>query len=54
MTATITYGSASDTRDFPLTVKATLLSDWVNSLAISPGNGAIEVDPEIIVRIPFQ
>jgi hypothetical protein len=52
-TATITYGSASDTADFPLTVKARLLSGWVNTTAISPGNGAIEVDPEIAVRIPF-
>ena len=54
MTATITYGLASDTRDFPLTVKALLLSAWVNPAAISPGNGAIEVDPGIVVRIPFQ
>jgi len=54
MTATLTYGSASDTDAFPLTVKALLLSAWVNSSAISPGNGAIEVDPGIVVRIPFQ
>ena len=54
MTATITYGLASDTQDFPVTVKALLLSEWVNPAAISPGNGAIEVDPGIVVRIPFQ
>ena len=54
MTATLTRGSASDTATFPLTVKATLLTSWVNAAAISPGNGAIEVDPGIVVRIPFQ
>jgi len=54
ITATITYGSASDTASFLLTVKARLLSSWVNVAAISPGNGAIEVDPGIVVRIPFQ
>ena len=45
MTATIHEGAASDTRDFPLIMKAMLLSSWVNVNAISPGNGAIEVDP---------
>ncbi len=54
MTATITRGSASDTAPFTLTVKATLLTSWVNVDAISPGNGAIEVDPAIVVRVPFQ
>jgi len=54
LTATISKGLASDTRDFALTVKAMLLSAWVNPAAISPGNGAIEVDPGIVVRIPFQ
>ena len=54
MTATISKGAASDTRDFVLTVKALLLSAWVNPAPISPGNGAIEVDPGIVVRIPFQ
>ena len=54
MTATISRGSASDTANFVLTVKALLLSDWINVSAISPGNGAIEVDPEVVVRIPFQ
>ncbi len=53
MTATITRGAASDTASFPLTVKATLLANWVDIDAISPGNGAIEVDPGIVVRIPF-
>lgn len=33
---------------------ATLLTSWVNSNAIVPGNGAIEVDPGIVVQIPFQ
>jgi hypothetical protein len=54
MTATITCGGASDTAAFPMTVKALLLSEWININAISPGNGAIEVDPGIAVRIPFQ
>lgn len=54
MTATLTYGSASDTDAFPLTVRATLSSGWVDTAQISPGNGAIEVDPGIVVRIPFQ
>jgi hypothetical protein len=54
MTATISKGSASDTATFDLTVKALLLSSWVNVAAISPGNGAIEVDPGIVIRIPFQ
>jgi len=54
MTATITKGMASDTADFPLTVKALLLSSWIDVNAISPGNGAIEVDPGIVVKIPFQ
>ena len=53
MTATISKGEASDTTNFSLAVKAMLLSSWVNSAAISPGNGAIEVDPGIVVRIPF-
>ena len=53
MTATIHKGAASDTKDFNLTVKALLLSSWVNVNAISPGNGAIEVDPGIVIRIPF-
>lgn len=42
------------TADFPLTVKALLLSSWLHSTAISPGNGAIEVDPGIVIGIPFQ
>ena len=54
MTASIRRGSASDTAEFQLTVKALLLTSWVNVAAISPGNGAIEVDPGIVVRIPFQ
>jgi len=54
MTATISRGSASDTADFPLIVKARLLSDWYGANTISPGVNAIEVDPEIIVRIPFH
>ncbi len=54
MTATIARGVASDTAIFPLTVKAMLLSSWVDVTKISPGNGAIEVDPGIIVGIPFQ
>jgi Concanavalin A-like lectin/glucanases superfamily/Bacterial Ig-like domain len=54
MTATLTYNSASDTDEFPLTVRATLSSSWVDATQISPGNGAIEVDPGIVVRIPFQ
>lgn len=54
MTATITHGVASDTASFLLTVKAMLLSSWIDVASISPGNGAIEVDPGIIVRIPFQ
>ena len=54
MTATLTYNSASDTDPFPLTVKAMLSSSWVDTTQISPGNGAIEVDPGIVVRIPFQ
>jgi hypothetical protein len=54
MTASITYNETTDTANFPLTVKALLLSDWVNTSNISPGNGAIEVDPGIVVRIPFQ
>ena len=54
MTATITKGLASDTADFPMTVKAMLLSAWVDPSSISPGNGAIEVDPGIVVRIPFR
>ncbi len=54
MTATLTYNSASDTAAFPLTVKAMLSSSWVDTTQISPGNGAIEVDPGIVVRIPFQ
>jgi phosphoribosylformylglycinamidine (FGAM) synthase PurS component len=54
MTATIARGLASDTADFPLTVKALLLSSWIDGNAISPGNGAIEVDPGIVVKIPFQ
>jgi hypothetical protein len=54
MTATISRGAASDTASFPLTVKALLLSSWVNSSMIAPGNGAIEVDPGIAVKIPFQ
>ena len=54
MTATITKGMTSDTADFPLTVKALLLSSWIDVNAISPGNGAIEVDPGIVVKIPFQ
>jgi len=31
-----------------------LLSSWIHSSAISPGNGAIEVDPGIVIGIPFQ
>ena len=54
MTATITKGMASDTASFALTVKALLLSSWIDVNAISPGNGAIEVDPGIVVKIPFQ
>lgn len=54
MTATLTRGSASGTATFPLTVIATLLTSWVNANAIVPGNGAIEVDPGILVQIPFQ
>jgi len=54
MTATISKGSASDTATVDLIVKALLLSSWVNVAAISPGNGAIEVDPGIVIRIPFQ
>ncbi|MFZ0731286.1 MAG: immunoglobulin-like domain-containing protein [Candidatus Sulfotelmatobacter sp.] len=54
MTATITKGLASDTANFPLTVKALLLSSWIEVSLISPGNGAIEVDPGIVVKIPFQ
>ena len=54
MTATITRGLASDMKDLPLTVKALLLSSWINVNAISPGNGAIEVDPGIVIKIPFQ
>jgi hypothetical protein len=45
MTATISRGSASDSADFPLTVKARLLNDWYAANAISPGEGAIEVEP---------
>ncbi|HLV88061.1 MAG TPA: immunoglobulin-like domain-containing protein [Candidatus Sulfotelmatobacter sp.] len=54
MTATITRGTATDTRDFFLTVKARPLDAWYNSSAISPGENAIEVDPGIVVRIPFD
>lgn len=54
MTATLTRGSANDTAAFPLTVIATLLTSWVNTNAIVPGNGAIEVDPGMVVQIPFQ
>ena len=54
MTATLTRGSASDNATFLLTVKATLLTSWVDAGAISPGNGAIEVDPGIVMRVPFQ
>lgn len=54
MTATLTHGLASDTAPFMLAVKATLLTSWVHADAISPGNGAIEVDPGIVIRIPFQ
>lgn len=54
LTATITHGAASDTADFPLTVKALLLSSWIDGAVISPGNGAIEVDPGIVIGIPFQ
>ena len=53
LTATIGRGIKSDTRAFPFTVKALLLSTWVNSNTISPGNGAIEVDPGIVIAIPF-
>ncbi len=53
MTATLTKGSATDTASFPLTVKALLLSTWIDSASISPGNGAIEVDPGIVIAIPF-
>ena len=53
MTATITKGENNDTAGFALTVR-TLLNAWINNVAISPGSGAIEVDPEIVVRIPFQ
>ncbi len=54
MTATLTHGLASDAAPFVLTVKATLLTSWVEADKISPGNGAIEVDPGIVIRIPFQ
>ncbi len=54
MTATISRGLASDTASYVLTVKATLLTSWIDVGAISPGNGAIEVDPGIVIRIPFQ
>lgn len=53
MTATMTKGSANDTASFPLTVKARLLSNWVDTTSIAPGNGAIEVDPGVVVAIPF-
>jgi hypothetical protein len=54
MTATITHGSASDTAAFNLPVKAMLLSSWIDSTTITPGDGAIEVDPGIVIGIPFQ
>jgi len=54
MTATISKGSANDTASFPLTVKARLLSNWVDTTSISPGNGAIEVDPGVVLAIPFS
>lgn len=54
MSAIIHKGEASDTATFDLTVKALLLSSWVDVRNISPGNGAIEVDPGVVVRIPFQ